>query len=1310
MRDITLKKIKMFGLHLTLSGIGIFTIQSALAAETDISNMPLANSTGQTVSPNIQFIIDDSGSMAWNYAPDALTAEDYYCKSARRDRSYYTTRCAEGEAPYFNAQINTIYYNPENRYDPVILPEGYSYSRESLLGKPMNAANTNNWKSVPNDIYRIASTGNTNLTTNYPHARWCNSTSGWNQSCKLDIDYSYPNSTYFYRSNTTGAANYYTINLGEYCSDRNLTDCIKTSEPDGNYIYPAYIRFCTDSSLSVCQKNYVKGSYIYARYATMGATSQRATASLIVSSSSSNATITNITVNGVKINASNISGSTNINRLASNIRNSINNSNKGFSATVSGNTVTITAPNSDHASYNGKTISITYSGNSTHTIVTRNFSGGSDGGQVPGYFQKITIEPGLTYTKYPNRTDCAGNECSYAEEMTNFANWYAYYRTRMQLVKTTVASTLGNLSNDYRLGIFSLNGNISDVNIGNLSTSQREAFLNSLFATRASGGTPLRQALAKAGNIYAGKYSFDPVQYSCQQNFTIMATDGYWNGGYSGYTGPKYGGDTSVLPPFYSPNNRNEVTLADIAYYYYYTDLRPTGSKNKQGVDVSDNNVPAVSNNIIEGDFANWQHMTTFTLGLGLSGVLDFDESYKTTEIGDYYNLKQGSVNWPQIVSDQQTTIDDLWHTAINGHGQYFSAKDPSSVTSGLVSALASIGITTGTGAAAATSNLEPIAGDNFVYVASYRTRWWDGDLAAYTIDLNDGTIANEPIWSSQTLLDQRIGQNGNVDTRAIYTDRGNQSTILVPFKWNEITLEQRRYFDPDQLSQYHYWPPNQKNTVTGENLLNYLRGHREFEDKEKTGPAANKAKAFRAREHILGDIINAKPEFVGTPAKRYADEGYAEYLTAMSSRRKVVYVAANDGMLHAFDAENGSEIWAYVPSEIMKKMYKLADNNYTSSHEYFTDGAPVVGDVFDPSTQTWKSILVAGFNAGGRGYYALDVTNPNSPKLLWKKNERDASFGYSFGKPIFGKNRFNNWVVLLSSGYNNNVGQGDGRGWLYSINPITGDIVESRGTYYGSLSSPSGFAKFNTWVDDVITNNKIETVYGGDLEGNMFKFNMLTGSSAATRMFNVDRPITVQPELGIINNTRVLFFSTGKYIGQTDLYNTDENYIFAVKDDMTNLFIPSIRNRLQHQAATELTPTTRGGSTQAVDWVNSYGWYITMRDRGERGNIDPMLQLGTLVVVTNVPVAEACNPSGYSWMYQLDYRTGSVVQVDGSTEKVIAHKLNSTTVGLNVVRLPNGTVVILRSRSDSIKPDTTTMKIGGGGGSAKRMYWRVIN
>lgn len=204
-------KIKTLNLHLIVSVLGASWLSGyAVAAETDISNMPLSKSTGQTVSPNIQFIIDDSGSMAWDYAPDAIVNVSGYCKEGRKGGTRNVSTCSEGEAPYFNSKINTIYYNPENRYDPVILPNGYSYAKESLLGKPMNSANTNGWKSVPADIYRISTTSNSNLITGYPNAQWCNSTSSF-ATCVTDTSYAYPDSTYFYKKNYNGEANYYVL-------------------------------------------------------------------------------------------------------------------------------------------------------------------------------------------------------------------------------------------------------------------------------------------------------------------------------------------------------------------------------------------------------------------------------------------------------------------------------------------------------------------------------------------------------------------------------------------------------------------------------------------------------------------------------------------------------------------------------------------------------------------------------------------------------------------------------------------------------------------------------------------------------------------------------------------------------------------------------------------------------------------------------------------------------------------------------------------------------------------------------------------
>src|SRR5690606_29026491 len=117
---------------------------------------------------------------------------------------------------------------------------------------------------------------------------------------------------------------------------------------------------------------------------------------------------------------------------------------------------------------------------------------------------------------------------------------------------------------------------------------------------------------------------------------------------------------------------------------------------------------------------------------------------------------------------DTLTTIDDLWHAAVNGRGQYFSAKNPDQLVTGLRKALAGVSARKAAGAAAATSNLEPVAGDNFAYIANYRTMKWDGDVQARLIDIVTGQIADTPVWSAQAQLDASVG--ATTDSRTIFT------------------------------------------------------------------------------------------------------------------------------------------------------------------------------------------------------------------------------------------------------------------------------------------------------------------------------------------------------------------------------------------------------------------------------------------------------------------------------------------------------------------------------------------------------------
>lgn len=1317
MEKMTIKeKIKLSLLTVLLN----FNIAQAFAV--DLSNIPLANSASVTVAPNIQVILDDSGSMAFDYIPDNVSSGTTFCKSGSKDGST-TSRCIEYEPPYAMSDVNGVYYNPQTRYFPPSLPSGYSYSSNTNLGKEMNAANTSNWTSVPNDSFKkvvtnylsgftsntnLSATGNINLVTSYPDVAWCNTNSTSTATCVKNSSYNYPDSTYKYAYGFLGNPYYYKVTPGEYCSDDNFTNCTLSTTPTGIYTIPATVRYCTDNTYTTCQR-YFNSSYTYLKMpGTTLTTDKAATGSITVTSGNASATITSITVNGVKINSANIAGSSSTTTAATRISNAI--TANGFSATVSGAKVTVTTPTTNGGSYNGLNFIITYSNTNKLTTSLTSFSGGVTSSSVGGTVDRVDIIPTVTsYPKYTDRTDCTGKTCTYADEMTNFANWFTYYRTRMQTMKSSLSNVFYNLSDSYRVGLFSINSNITDVYIDNFTTTQKETWLSRLFSTNATGGTPLRNALDKAGKIYSGANSSqDPVQYSCQQNFTFLATDGFWNDSTVNYTGKKYGGNTSLIRPFYTPNNVGETVLSDIAYYYYYNDLRPTGSKNKSGVDVSEDNVPQVSTNKIEGDYATWQHMTTFTLGLGLNGSLNYRSDYKTAGSGDYYNIKQGLLNWPSVTKDDETTIDDLWRAAVNGHGQYFSSKNTKSIYTDISKALASISVSTGTGSAAATSNLEPVTGDNYVYVASYRTNYWDGDVSAYTLNLSDGTLSTEPVWSAKTLLNNKINSNGKADTRNIYTFSSSNTNKLKTFNWTNLTTTEKAYFNNSNLTQYPLWSTSMQSTLTGEDLVNYVRGWTINQDQDRDVSFGSYSRAYRSRENILGDIINAQPTFVGAPDKNYTDSGYAAFKTANNSRTKVLYIAGNDGMLHALNAETGDELWAYIPKHVLPNLYKLADAAYPNNHLFYVDGAPTVSDVYDSVNKVWKTVLVGGFNKGAMGYYALDVTDPSNPKALWNVDETTDDFGYSYGKPIITKNSSGEWIVALTSGYNNTTGTNTGKGNLFILDPLTGVIKKKITNNSGSSASPSGLAKINNWVEDINTNNTTLSFYGGDLNGDMWKFDL--DNNKAIKMYSVGLPITVTPELGYYSGKRILMFGTGKYLGQTDLTNTDTNYIYAIKDDMNDTTVSSINSKLTLQTTTSLTTSTRGISNNTVDWNSKYGWYMALSDSGERVSIDPTLQLGTLTIAANVPTAQACSPSGYTWLYQFNYRTGQPIQTSTTTTNtVVGKKISGITVGLNVVRLPNGNVIILRSKADALKPEISVMNITTGSGSVKKVFWREL-
>ncbi|HQY47973.1 MAG TPA: PilC/PilY family type IV pilus protein, partial [Usitatibacteraceae bacterium] len=851
-------------------------------------------------------------------------------------------------------------------------------------------------------------------------------------------------------------------------------------------------------------------------------------------------------------------------------------------------------------------------------------------------------------------------------------------------------------------------------------------------------------ALHRVGRYYAGETSGinsgmspDPIEFSCQQNFTLLTTDGYWNDSFSsignqdnansGYTTRAYGAYDGGL-------SGASNTLADVAAYYYKTDLRTSGA-------VSENNVPTSTR-----DQNPAQHMVTFTLGLGLEGFMEYQSDYETALTGDFAKIKagtnnacswtSGTCNWPVPSSNAPSTLDDLWHAAVNGRGRYFSASDPNSLTQGLQSALAALNIQTAAAAASATSSPNITETDNYIYSSTFRTVKWDGEIVAQRIDTVSGNVLPAIVWSAQALLDGRT--TGNSDSRAIYTidESGGSKRKLFTYATlsNAVAggiAPERAYFDNKctALSQCALLTAAQKAIANnGDHLVNWLRGQRQHES--FAAPETNPP--FRARDHVLGDPVNATPAFMKAPRFNFTDAvtpTYADYKIANEGRQATLFIAANDGMLHALNGDTGNEMWAYVPRIVMPKLHRLATENWTVTHEFNVDGSPEIMDAYFGGS--WKTVLIAGLNHGGRGYYALDVTVPSTPKVLWEICHdptlcaiSDPDVGYTHTNPVITKRPSDGkWVALLTSGLNN-VSPGTGRGYLFVVDLATGNILSKIDTGDGDTTTPAGLNHIAAFADNFNNDNTAKYVYGGDLLGNVWKFDMAGGSVTrlATLRDGSGKPqsITARMELALIDGFPIVYVGTGRYLGTDDLVDpatlTPPNQwayqqsLYAIKDKGTSYGNFRTGNVVQNSLLVA-GPTTRTTTNNTVDWATKDGWFMDFNpgndSPGERVNLDLQLVQGTLIVATNVPNNSACAVGGDSWIYQFDYKSGTFVQ--SSALGVAGQKFTGQiTVGLVVVRLPSGVFKGIATGATGTKTPFA-VNIGGGGGAARRISWREL-
>lgn len=1318
--NIIKKSISLIKFLTLLSSLMLLSNQT-LAANIALASSPLAASTPTSVLPNLMFILDNSGSMNQDFTPDWVV--DYDDDSITGGRLDFINPFQTK-----NSAFNTQFYNPTIKYTPAVNYDGSSKASQTTF------------TTVLKDAYNKQETGTTSVV---------------------------------------GKANFYSYVPGEYCKKVDLRDCIASSIPTATYPIPAPMRWCNTSAAAstnlpavpvagACQAVRISSGTTFNNLRTPRS------AATIVFAVSNNSQFSSVKVSGLEIMSATTAATNNTGTMASLVRDNINACTKaiigncqsiGYSASSSGSTVTIT---SNWGDATVPLLPVVTRAGGLMTAVPTVFVARTPGRAIytditnPAFPVKTYAEPGQL-VKASNRSDCAGTVCTYTEEMTNYANWYAYYRTRMQGMKTSASLAFKPIGTRYRVGFITINsptGNYLAANdFVDGATNQKDNWYAKLFNAAPGNSTPLREALSTVGRIYAGKLKTtygDPVQYACQPNFALLTTDGYWNGNGGKTVANVDIGDLDSASPKPIKDTANQSnTLADTAKYYYETDLRQAANPfnnciGAKGFDVcGDSTDPETLS----------QHMSTLTLGLGIDGRLQYTSDYKVNKSGDYYELREGGTkDWGNpIANTAEDRIDDLWHAAVNANGTYFSAKNPQQVTESLQKALSEIQSKLGAGTGAAASTLQPVAGNNENIIPSYRTVKWTGNLEGRAIDLTTLETSDTATWCVESVppdscagtiqanaalpgtgnyycvtknetaatcsgTGKTLGGTTGTDcftevTNActgkmqnLVTDTGDARTIkinngsgtLVDFSYSNIPSGLKQYFEATLLAT----KLSQWDTLTGpadgssgqrakaikQDLVQYLRGSYGLEDRGQPGLDG----IFRAREATLGDVTDSQPVYLNKQAFNYSDTGYQAFKTSQDNRPGRVYVGANDGMFHMFDATIGSvagvdnrgkEIFSFIPTPVIPNLYKLADRDYAVKHTNFVNGDPVIGDVYDDVAGAWKRILVSGLAGGGRGYFALDITDPNNTKLLWEYTAADnANLGYTYGNPVITKmanGGTDKWVVLITSGYNNGskdsdgsnyTTAGNGKGYLIALNPITKAQVKIFPTGEGLALTPSGLSQIAAYTAQAEKNNLTKYVYAGDLLGNLWRFDIEQPDGTAPLKFatlvgpdNVTpQPITMTPQLGVIKKKRVVFVGTGTYLQESDLVNPSSQPVqtlYAIMDKDIGTPLGNPRPSLISQAISNSGSNRVISSPGTVDFSSGLGWLIDL-PAGERQNVDALLVNGVIFVPTLLPKVTDCSPGGIGYFNFFNYKSGGSVIAGGIVSDIVAAPI----VGINVI------------------------------------------
>ena len=725
--------------------------------------------------------------------------------------------------------------------------------------------------------------------------------------------------------------------------------------------------------------------------------------------------------------------------------------------------------------------------------------------------------------------------------------------------------------------------------------------------------TPLTGSLQTVRNYFNNSTKQTPITQTCQRNFVMLATDGNPTGRTDG-------------------NQYNPAEWINID--------NPVGSN------------------------TNW------TYGQAQKDVFTELTALRTTP----FNAKNYDVQ-TYVIGMGDTLANPSSVAALNkmatlggGAPTAFLGNDVAKLTTAFQAIVGDIQAKTSAASSVALNSGSYNAG-SAIYQAKFDSADWSGKLLALPI-LESGQLSAVATWDAATQI-----KNQNWDTqRNVLTYKPSAGLGLrgIPFRWpvapgaptaTELDVSQSTALNLNAAAV---------NDGNGLARHRYLRGDPSLETRNCGACALQ----FRNRNATpLGDIINSSPYYVGAPSFGYYDDmesvAYSSFVATYRARDKVIYAGANDGMLHAINAATGNEMFAYVPSAVYSGLSKLTDLNYL--HRYSVDGSPTVGDVF--YNGGWHSLLVSGMRTGAKGLFALDVTNPvnfteagAAGIVRWEFTDPD--MGYVFGQPLIVKTNNGRWSVVVSGGYNS--GNAGGHAFLFIIDAETGALVKKIDTGAGTAASPNGLSP--AAAIDANGDGVADVIYAGDLDGNLWKFDLSLAAPASWGLGNAVLPlfkaagqsITGRPDITRFpgpGGGYLIVFGTGRYVASADNTDVTPQTEYAVRDK--NIGATVTLAQLQQQTIKQVAVGGNGTSyrltTHAVDpatdgvlagdnaitrtayLATKMGWYMNLPTAGERAIGNARFRGGRVIFTTIIPnVSDPCEYGGNSWLMELDAITGN--------------------------------------------------------------------